>query len=172
MTDVVSIDAIDKYDLWEPSDTEIWRELLQEAEMRSTCSHCGETRLGPAKEVKQWFKDHALAEHQITVTGGKLGKRKMNRLAWEPLTVEQKQQAYLAREFGVNPTSHHTDEELAAKRERGQAAVKWSRESLLAWRDAYRLEHGRSPACDMRGGPSWTPVKRVFGSWTKYMEAS
>lgn len=170
MSEIVSLDALDKYDLWEPSDSAKWRELMQDAEMRSTCSHCGETQLGPAREVKEWFRQHALEAHNIVVTGGQLGKRKMSRVAWEPLTVEQKHQAYLARE-SVNPELPYEDE-LAAKRARGQQAVKWTRESMIALRDSYIREHGSKPSCKRwQGRPSWYSVKRVFGSWSNYMEA-
>ena len=172
MSEIIGFDALDMYrDLFDKTEHELMRETMLAAEMRSTCSHCGETRLGPASEVRDWFKDHALSEHGIVVKGGSRKKLARVNLA---LTLDQKAQAAAARANLVNPEFPSYHDKLAEGRAKALVNVhtKWSRESLIEWRDRYVAEHGRKPACDMRGGPSWTPVKRVFGSWTKYMEAT
>jgi len=160
----------DLVDMFGPTEEDLWNELLLSEPMRSTCANCGEFRDGPATEVRDWFKTHALEAHGIKVRGGKVGKKM---LKYEKATAEQKAKALAARSNlrlsnANNPT---------VSRARGIAAqsanAKWNRATMIAARDSFIAEHGRRPSSKMTGVglPGRNTAIRVFGGWVNYMEA-
>lgn len=138
-----------KYRVWE-NPVDEFPDFLA-SEMKHVCQHCGETRVGEARETILWFREH-VASHGVRLHPlRKKGRDKMEYRQSVVLNAENRDSREVGRENSAMVTRKHT------------------RESLLRDRDEFVLRHGRLPVVKDAGWSHRSQVAKVlFGSFTVF----
>lgn len=122
-------------------DIEVEREMLLDRPMTVGCWKCGITLFdGPAREGIALAKQHAFTVHGV---------------------------AY--RRKRITRSAASVRESVRRGTENAMSNRKWTRESLIVWRDAFIAEHGRAPKTRDKGKPDEKAVKREFGGWKQML---
>ena len=152
IAEVYSQQQFEKFKTWRSPGEMAVKDLLLEIPVESRCRMCEPIDgvyptvwVGTVKECAEAHRQHLLSVHSTRIVGAK-STSKARLVAFET----------------YRPTQDDGD------KARANVKRKWTKESLVKWRDDYRAEHKKNPSTKTQS--LYDPVKREFGSWQAFMD--